>query len=359
MTRTLALLLLVALLGGCHRYHSRAQGPFRKPAPEPPPPYGANAPPKPLGNQSPLGIASTTPTPTPSADERFVVPPKSDAPLPNVVVPDADAEAFPPFRKRQEPKPALPSPFAPKTDAPKADGAKSLAELKALVATAGAAWKAVDTLEATITRREVNPQGTATSEVVLFQFRREPMSVFTRTTSESGKGREVVFNPAKHGDNLYIMVGQGDHKLLKAGTVLPGVSPDDSRVKEKARYSIRDTGLGKNVTRIADAVAKVEVGKLPADALTYLGAVKRDEYPYPLAGVTLALRPGDDPLFPNGGKRTYYFDTKEKSPSFGLSVLTFATDAKGNEAEYYLFEKVKSPADLTDAHFDPKRLGKK
>ncbi len=354
MIRTLALFSLLVLLAGCQRFHTRAQGPFGKPAHEPPPPYGASAP-KPVGNQSPLGIASTAPTPVPAADERSVVPPRSDSPVPaGGVLPEADADAFPPFRKRPEPKPG-----APKTDAPKADGAKNLTELKALVATAGAAWKTVDTLEATVTRREVNPQGAATSEVVLFQFRREPLSVFTRTITESGKGREIVYNPAKHGDNLYLMLGQGDHKLLKAGTVLPGVSPDDSRVKEKARYSIRDIGLGKHAARIADAIAKVEAGKLPADALTYHGAVKRDEYAHPLAGVTLALRPGDDPLFPNGGKRAYFFDMKEKSPSYGLPVLTFATDAKGAEAEYYLYEKVKSPADLTDAHFDPKRLGKK
>ena len=358
MTRTLTLLLLVALLGGCSRYHSRAQGPFGKS--ETPPPYGT--PSKPVGNQSPLDITSTTPVTKSAVDERSVVPSRADMPAPVSVLPEADTDGFPPLRKRPEPK-TLPSPFAPKSDAPKSDtpapAGKGLADVKALVATASAAWKGVDTLEATVTKREVNPQGAATSEVVLFQFRREPMSVFTRTTSESGKGREMIYSPAKHGDKLYIMVGQGDHKLLKAGTVLPGVSPDDSRVKEKARYSVRDTGLGKNAARLTDAVAKVEAGKLPADALTYLGPVKRDEYPHPLTGVTLAMRPGDDPLFPNGGTRTYFFDLKEKSPSFGLPVLTFATDAKGNEAEYYLYERVKSPADLTDAHFNPDRLGKK
>ena len=42
-----------------------------------------------------------------------------------------------------------------------------------------------------------------------------------------------------------------------------------------------------------------------------------------------------------------------------LPVLVVATEAAGKEAEYYLFEKMKSPANLTEADFDPARLKKK
>jgi hypothetical protein len=48
----------------------------------------------------------------------------------------------------------------------------------------------------------------------------------------------------------------------------------------------------------------------------------------------------------------------KESPSYGMPVLVFATDPNGKEAEYYLFEKVKSPANLTEADFNPARLGK-
>ncbi len=324
MTRSLAFCLLALLLAGCNRYHTRAQGPFGKPIKEPPPPYGAMTPPKP--------------------------PPEVDA----------DPDTRPPFLKPPEPKPKLPSPFAPKTPAtPNTPDAKSLTELKAVLATASAAWKAVGTFEGTLTRREINPQGAPTSEVVLFQFRKEPLGVYTRTISENGKGREVIYSPGKHSDKLYLALGQGDVKLLRAGTVLPGVSPDDPRVKEKTRYSIRDAGFGKNLTKLTDLLAKMEAGKLPPDSLTLHGPVKRDEYPYTLTGVTHNLRADDDPLFPKGGSRTFFFDPNEKSPFHGLPVLIIATDAAGKEAEYYLFEKVKSPAKLTDADFDPARLGKK
>lgn len=365
--RAVAFCCLVALLAGCTKYHSRAQGPFARASDkELPPPYGYGSPNKPVTNQSALAFGAPVPATPSNSDERSVVPPRGAAPV--AVEPPAeldDPNAFPPFRKKPEPKP-LPSPFAPKDGGgakmpatEKPAPAKGLAELKAVLATANAAWKALDTFEGTLTRREINPQGAPTSEVVLFQFRREPMAVFTRTISEKGKGREIVYNPSKHEDKLHVMVGAGDHPLFKAGRVLPGVSPDSPLVKEKSRYSIRDTGFGKHLTRIGDVVAKIEAGKLPADSLAFHGAVKREEYAHPLTGVAHNLRAGDDPLLPTGGTRTYFFDLKEKSPSYGLPVLIVTTDPTDKEAEYYLFEKIKNPANLTDADFSPDRLGKK
>lgn len=366
MIRTIALCSFVIMLAGCNRYHSRAQGPFAHKIDKEPAPSGVDRLP---GSRSPLALAAPAPVVRSASDERSVVPPREPglAPASGTVPPAEldDPDAFPPLRKRPSPKPGtMPSPFAPKgsntpgTEKPAAP-AKNLTELKGLIATASAAWKAVDTFEGTLTRREINPQGAPTSEIVLFQFRREPLSVFTRTVSENGKGREVVYNPSKHGDKLYVMVGQGDHPLFKAGRVLPGVSPDSPLVKDKTRYSIRDAGFGRQITKFNDLMAKIEAGKLPADVLTFHGPVKRDEYPYPLTSVTHNFRVGDDPLFPNGGSRTLFFDMKEKSPSFGLPVLIIATDATGKEGEYYLFEKIKLPANLTDADFNPDRLGKK
>lgn len=363
--RVVAFCCLVALLASCTRYHSRAQGPFARASDkELPAPYGSTN--KPVTNQSALAFGAPVPVTPSNSDERSVVPPRGNGAA--VVEPPVeldDPNAFPPFRKKTEQK-TLPSPFAPKDGSgakvptPEKDApAKGLAELKAVLTIANAAWKAIDTFEGTLTRREINPQGAPTSEVVLFQFRREPLAVFTRTVSEKGKGREVVYNPSKHEDKLHVMVGAGDHPLFKAGRVLPGVSPDSPLVKEKSRYSIRDTGFGKHLAKLGDTVAKIEAGKLPADALTFHGAVKREEYAYPLTGVAHNLRAGDDPLLPTGGTRTYFFDLKEKSPSFGLPVLIVTTESNGKEAEYYLFEKIKNPANLTDADFSPDRLGKK
>ncbi|WP_171471757.1 DUF1571 domain-containing protein [Frigoriglobus tundricola] len=242
--------------------------------------------------------------------------------------------------------PAAPSPAA-----------KNLGELKALLATANASWKGVDTYEVMITRREINAKGDQNNELVFCQYRREPMGVFMRTISDAGKGREIVYT--RQADKMYVMLGEGDNRLVRAGFLAPPISPDDPRVKEKSRYSIREAGLGRYIAVLNNTVAKLEAGRIPADAVIYDGEVKRPEYPYPLVGVTHKVRPGDEPFMPNGGVRYHFFDMKKDSPAFGLPVLVTASEAAGKELEYYLYEKFKCPAGLTDADFDPARLGKK
>ena len=284
--------------------------------------------------------------------------PRPDALQPaGAFAPATDAGGFPPFKRRPEPKPgSLPSPFAPKDPAPvPQDAPKKFAELKSVLATAVEAWQGVKSYEATLTRREVNPQKQLNKEVLFFQFRKEPMSVYTLNTSDNGKGRETIYYPTKHGDKLYIKLGKGDPF---PGIVAPPISPDDKRVTEKARYSIRTAGFGTPIGKLNRVLAKMEAGQVPADALVYDGPVRRDEYSYPLIGVTHNLRPGDDPLFPKGGTKRYFFDMKPDSPSRGLPVLVFATDASGKEVEYYLFDKLKVPATVTDADFDPARRKK-
>jgi hypothetical protein len=256
------------------------------------------------------------------------------------------------------PAPAPPTPPKKAADVPAgpSPAAKNLGELKALIEVSNAAWKAVDTFEATITRRELNTSGEINSEVILFQFRREPMSVYSLNVGENGKGRETVYN--KQGDKLYVKLGKGD-PFPGAGFVAPALSPDDPRVKAKARYSVRDAGFGRSLSVLSTTVAKLEAGKIPADQVVFDGEVKRPEYAYPLVGVTHKLRPGDDPLLPTGGTRLYFFDMKKGSPGYGFPVLQVTTDSAGKEVEYYLNEKITSPASLTDADFDPARLKKK
>jgi hypothetical protein len=233
----------------------------------------------------------------------------------------------------------------------------NIAEIKKLAAYAAEKWAKVDTNEAVATRKELSPAKEMTEDVVLFQYRKEPMSVFIRNIGESCKGREVVYNSKT--DKIHVMLGEGDVKFLPAGFKVPPVSPDDPRVKEKSRYSIREAGYGTPINKIASWVAKAESGKIPPDALTLLGPVNRKEYPYPLTGVSLKLRPGDESLMPNGGTRQWFFDPKPESSSFGWPVLIIAAEPNGKEVEYYLFEKVKLQVSLTDADFSPERFTKK
>jgi hypothetical protein len=344
MPRTIACFALaLALVGsGCSWLRAPNAGPFAKNKKTPPPPYGSVQPEPiakgPQSNQSPLGIAFAEPTPPLPPDDPALVPPKADIKLAGAT----------------EPTTPQPAPVAPKTDAP-----KSTAALKELLATASGAWAKVTTYELTLTRREINPRGDAVRDTVLFQYRREPMALYTRTLDGNSNGRESVYNPSKFGDKLHLKLGVGDHPVFKAGFVAPAMSPDDPKVTEKARYSVREIGHGKMIARLEAALAKLEAGKSAPDALALEDGAKRPEWPDPLARVTHRLARGDDPVMPAGGTRVYFFDTKPGSPSFGLPVLVTATDSNGKEVEFYLFEKWKNPANLTEADFDPARLKRK
>jgi hypothetical protein len=104
----------------------------------------------------------------------------------------------------------------------------------------------------------------------------------------------------------------------------------------------------------------VEAGKLPPDSLKYAGKLKRDEMgDMPLEGVEESIRKGEQDGLPNGGTRHWFFDAKADSPSYGLPVLVILFDSAGKELEYYRYTQFKSPANLTNADFDPARMGKK
>jgi hypothetical protein len=355
MPRTIACFALaLALVGsGCSWMRAPNAGPFAKNKKTPPPPYGSVAPEPiakgPQANQSPLGIAYAEPTPPLPPDDPSLVPPKADLKLAGATEPTAQQPA-----PKKSWEGAWPPGYSGEGERPVKNAA-----IKDVLATANGAWAKVTTYELTLTRCEINPRGDAVRDTVLFQYRREPMALYTRTLDGNSNGRESVYNPSKFGDKLHLKLGVGDHPVFKAGFVAPAMSPDDPKVTEKARYSVREIGHGKMIARLEAALAKLEAGKSAEDALATQYGVKRPEWPDPLACVTHRLARGDDPVMPAGGTRVYFFDTKPGSPSFGLPVLVTATDPSGKEVEFYLFEKWKNPANLTDADFDPARLKRK
>lgn len=389
MHRTVAFLLLVSLLVGCTRSVTNPPGgPFaRKQSSDGTPAVPA----APVPNNSPLAMGAPVLPAVATPDDSPIVPPRppeairltgAEGPI-SPVTPSAPlAPGYPPdggspWRQARLQPDQLPSPFAPPRDngsvtpaggipiagaaipAPvgPSPAAINIFEIKKLAVYAAEKWAKVDTYEAIVTRRELLPNKEMSSDRVLYQYRKEPMSVFVRNIGDSGKGRELIYNSKT--DKIYVMLGEGDHKLMPAGFKAPPVTPDDPRVKEKGRYSIREAGYGTPIGKLNHLVAKAETGKIPPDALTFLGPVARKEYPYPLTGVMLKLRPGDEATMPNGGMRQWFIDSKPDSPSFGWPVLIIATEPNGKEVEYYLFEKVKLQVKLTDADFSPERLGKK
>jgi hypothetical protein len=352
MHRRFALLLLVLLIVGCERYRSRAQGPFPRHA-------AANPP-------APLALSGSSQPITPGApDEAPLVPPRPPEPgaVPYSVAPPQPPK--PPVVEEsrvetQTAKPPAPPAPQPATSAQPSAQALNLAEVKRLAGTLGTKLKTLDNYEARFTRRE-NLDGTqGPMEEVIFRFRAEPMAVYMKNVSAAGKGREVLYNPSQYGNKIHVIIGEGDTRFFKAGTKGPSLSPDSPQVRSKSRHSIVESGMAISGNKFIMAVAKLEAGKLPADALKYAGKLKREDLgELPLEGVEQSIRKGDDESLPAGGTRHWFFDAKPDSPSFGLAVLVILYDGAGKELEYYRYTHLKSPANLTNADFDPAKMGKK
>jgi hypothetical protein len=354
--RRLSFLLLVVLTVGCTRYSSRNQGPFKKP----PPPYSA-AIPGPAANHSPLTMpGATAAAPSPMSEDPRLVPPKPPEMPPSEVVavpqpprPPAvpnsgvvPAAAFVPPPRIQQPAPD-PSQPPPKSRTPSGSHVQNVERLKQVHQLAADQWAKVTTFEAKLTRRESMNGKDAPTEEVLFQFRKEPFSVYMRGVGGAGLGREVLFVKGKYDNKMKILTCKDDGFSGLNVTK----SPDDAQVKARSRNDIRDAGFGSRIANFKAALDKLEAGKVPADAVKALGPVKRPEYAHELEGVLFAQ--------PDGGVREVYFDPKPDSPSYGFPVVSVWHDATGREVEYNCFANVRLPANLTDADFTPDRFGKK
>lgn len=230
--------------------------------------------------------------------------------------------------------------------------------MRQLLQTAQGRWATIHTYEAIAVRRELAPNKQRTYDRVFYLFRKEPFSVYMRNLDEANAGRELLYNPKQHGDKIYAIVGKADEGLLyKAGQRAPAVSPDFPMVKQKSRYSIREAGLGTPIQRVGQWLEKAERGQIPPQNLRFQPEVRRPECPDPLHLVELQLRPGDDPLFPQGGRRQWYFHANPQAETYALPILIRALDADGQEVEYYWIERLQPNVRLTDADFHPDRLG--
>lgn len=369
MPGRLTLLMLALLLTGCERYRSRAQGPFLRNAPaanavqptRPPLAMSGPIPPSPPGGLDESPLVPPRPPEPGSIPKSSVAPPQPPKPP---VVEDEKVEpagGLPPRKKPADPPKPAPTPSAtpPAATPPSAAPQPNLVPLKKIAAAAAEKVKTLGAYEARFARRE-NVDGTAGPlEEVILKFRAEPLAVYMKNISEAGLNREVLYNPSQHGDKIHVIVGKGDSRLLKEGMKAPSLSPDNPQVRSKSRHSIKESGIAISANKFIAAMAKVEAGKLPADSLKYAGAIKREDYPdAPLEGVEENVRKGDEGL-PSGGTRHWFFDAKPGSPSLGLPVLVILYDVNGKELEYYRYTQMKTSVNLTNADFDPSRLGKK
>lgn len=267
-------------------------------------------------------------------------------PMPLPVKPDA----LPRADARPEPKPSAPAPAK-----------ETAGDLKAVRELLDAAKKKNDetsSFEAHLVKREVVKGKELPAEEAVYRFRKDPLSVHIKVTGDVGTGREVMWVKGQNDNKMTIVTGKGDNILLGAGKKMT-MDPDDPLVTAKSRYRIYEAGMQRPIGALTKFVEQAEAGKRSAESIRSLGPVERKEYGAKLNAVEVKLTPDDDKFLPKGGKRVYHFDADPKSPSCGLPVLVISLDHEGKEVEYYCFTNFKQVGELTDADFDPSKIGKK
>ena len=276
--------------------------------------------------------------------------------LPPALEPKQEKE---PEKEQSSPKPAptpMPPPSVPDQPTVKpptlATPATGLSDARKVVAAAAKVFADTPDYTCHLTKRDAVGGKPQPQEEAEYAFRKEPFSVHFKVTGENGHGREALYVKGKNGGKMTIVTGKGD---LIAGRKME-MDPDSPLVAARSRTRIYEAGLGRPIGVLTKFLDQADAGKRPADTIKYLGPVTRKDMPVPLVGIEVKLLPGDDPLFPKGGSRSYFFDADPKSQSHGLPVLITATEG-GREAEYYAFTKFRRPANLTDADFSPDRMG--
>ena len=256
--------------------------------------------------------------------------------------------------ERAKEAPKLPSAIAPKEaptpGTPMKSGSADIAAARKLYDLAHGKYEKMTDYEVQLTRREVVAGKEMPTEEVLFQFRKQPFSIYMRNTGDHGKGREVLYVDGKFDGLMHVVTGQGDNRLIGAG-FKTSLKPDSSMATSKSRHMITEAGPGQLLVRFEKHLKAAEAGQR---TIKSLGKVQRKDQPNPVEGIEITVPPGDDPLLQKGGKWSLFFD-----PASGNLMANVLQDETGREVEYYSFAKWRVPANLTDADFHPDRLGAK
>ncbi len=224
-------------------------------------------------------------------------------------------------------------------------------DLKQVIQQANDSYGKLDSYVARLTRREQINGKNKPEELMLFMFRKAPWSVHFKWLGTEGHDREVVYVKGQYESKIHTLLAAGDVPFMPAGKRM-SLAPDSFLVKSAARYPITEAGMGASIDRISALQAALERGDRSHGTLTDRGVQNRTDYKDgSLHLIEHVIPPNVEEAMPTGGKRLYGFDTKSKLP-----VLLVCMDDKGQEVEYYRYDRVML-AHLDDADFNPDKMG--
>lgn len=336
---------LVIFLVGCGGLGQMPSDPMpaNRPRPQPQRPAPAPTPDLRIADTETVAQASNDiplvpvpPPPTRAAQRSTAAPP------PPPVVPPAASAAAPPPTTSTTPPPAT----------PQADGTTPAPPHTArqLLQQAGARCANLDSYIVRLTRRENVKGKTGPQEIIALSFRKEPFSVHFKWLGDVAKGREVIYVKGRFDNKIHTKIAAGDAPLLPAGARL-SLSPDNPLVRSASRHPITDAGICHCVHSLSELLALQDRGDRRHGTLMAIAPQRRPEYPQPVETLECILPPGAEPELPRGGRRLICFD-----PDCQLPTLVVTYDDKGNEVEYYRYDRLITPANLDDDDFNPDKV---
>jgi hypothetical protein len=278
---------------------------------------------------------------------------RTDVPL--VPLPPVPRGAQPEPRLLPQPAAASPAPFS-LNDAQLRPAAlnepagEAATTPRQLIRQAADSYASIDGYIARLTRREQVSGVNKPEEIMLFKFRKEPWSVYFKWLGEAGKGREVLYVKGRYGDKLNTLLAAGDMPFAPAGKRI-SLAADSILVRSASRHPIGEAGLGASVARLSAALDAQEKGDRRRGTLTVLGEQQRNDYPRKLQILEQRIPGGAEADLPRGGRRLYGFD-----PESHLPVLVTTTDDRGQEVEYYRYDRLQAPVRFDDDDFDPEKI---
>jgi hypothetical protein len=326
------------------------------------PPIGREAP-KPAATSTTAAVPRTAPELRIPASAVAAAPP--DIPVVPVPQPPLGGDRKPPIQPVAAQGPSLtpPPPPPPPAAAPvtppaappvattPATSPGATPTVRQVVQQAAERYAGIDSYIARLTRREVVGSKSQPEEVMLFKFRKEPWSVYFKWLGKTGQGREVVYVKNHYENKLHTLLAAGDHPLMGAGKRM-SLPIDSIFVRNACRHPITEAGIGSSIERLGRLLDSIEHGDKRVGTLTLLGAQNRPEFSKPAWVIEHVLPPGGfDPSLPRGGRRLYAFDPDSKLP-----LLVTAVDDRGQEVEYYSYDRLQYPVKLDDDDFNPDKL---